>query len=357
MLLAIAAFVMSCDDSNENALTQQETSAAQEIDMSDFYVYTADEELSRSASSKNSSKSCHTMALLNKELDKNPGLYKKMYDIELHTRKAIAHKGKPSNPGGGNGGGGSDPTPYAGDVTIPVYVHIIYDSMANNLSQTQIDSQIDVLNEDFTNTNSDLGSVPSVFAGDVGNANITFTLAGVTRTQNNKSSWPINNSMKYASSGGHDVITPETHLNIWVVNVFDGNGTLGFAYLPGTAPAGADGVVIASPYFGNTGTAGSIYPEFGLGRTTTHEVGHWLNLRHIWGDGRCKQDDLVADTPSSDGANYGCPGVVTNCKSRDMTMNYMDYVDDACMYMFSNGQADRMRVNFAAGGERVTMVN
>ena len=97
---------------------------------------------------------------------------------------------------------------------------------------------------------------------------------------------------------------------------------------------------------------------FDGGRTTTHEVGHYLNLRHIWGDGRCRQDDYVNDTPSSDRANYGCPSYPTNhCKSNDMTMNYMDYVDDACMYMFSNGQKLRMRSVLESGGARAGLVN
>ncbi len=83
-----------------------------------------------------------------------------------------------------------------------------------------------------------------------------------------------------------------------------------------------------------------------------------LNLRHIWGDGRCNRDDFVADTPKSDRPNYGCPSFpTTHCRSTDMTMNYMDYTDDACMYMFSEGQKVRMRTIFESGGERESMVN
>jgi len=354
-MAAVALLFTACDNNESTSIQEQE------IDMSDFYVYTDSDvdEASRSALTKGKSKSCHTMVLLNKELKQNPGLEKKMYDIEYHTRKLIAAKkpdGVGNGNGGGNNGGGGDP-PFEGDITIPVYVHIIYQNDINYINQSQIDSQIDVLNADFSNTNSDIGNVASSgFADVLGNANIQFTLAGVTKTQNSKSSWAINNDMKYQSSGGRDAISPETHLNIWVVNLFTGNGTLGFAYLPGTAPAGADGVVIASPYFGDEGTAGSIYPEFGLGRTTTHEVGHYLNMRHIWGDGRCKQDDLVADTPSSDRENYGCPSSAYHCRSNDMHMNYMDYVNDACMYMFSQGQVDRMRALFATGGERESLL-
>ena len=101
------------------------------------------------------------------------------------------------------------------------------------------------------------------------------------------------------------------------------------------------------------------FPSFNNeGRTLTHEIGHYLNLRHIWGDGRCRQDDFVEDTPASDGPNYGCPSYPTvNCKSADMTMNYMDYTDDACMYMFTDGQRNRMRAIFQPGGARASMLN
>ncbi len=113
-------------------------------------------------------------------------------------------------------------------------------------------------------------------------------------------------------------------------------------------------VLLGPNYFGNTGYVSA---PFDKGRTVTHEVGHYLNLRHIWGDGRCQQDDFVADTPSSDGPNYGCPSFpTTNCRSTDMTMNYMDYTNDNCMYMFSEGQKSRLRTVFASGGPRETML-
>jgi hypothetical protein len=341
---------MSCDDSNENALTQQETSAAQEVDMSDFYAFTSDEELSRSAPSKNKSKTCHSMNVLNRQLNENPGLYKKMYDIELQTRKAIAQKGKPSKPGGG--GGTPPPTPYAEAVTIPVIVNVLEDP-SHPVTSSHISSQIAILNEDFNNNNPNTSSAPSEFVGDVADVNITFTLAGVVRKTSDRATWGTSNAMKSSTSettGGIDATTPTTHLNIWVCEI--GGGILGYAQFPGGAEA-TDGVVIGSDFMGSN-NAGGVY---GDGRTATHEVGHWLNLRHIWGDGRCRQDDFVADTPSSDAPNYGCPSYPTyNCKSNDMTMNYMDYVYDDCMYMFTNGQNDRMRSTFLADGGRDTFV-
>ena len=157
--------------------------------------------------------------------------------------------------------------------------------------------------------------------------------------------------MKFSSQGGMDATDPAHYLNFWICEI--GGGILGYAQFPGGALE-SDGVVIGSDYFGENAAGG----QYGHGRTATHEVGHWLNLRHIWGDGRCKQDDFVADTPSSDGANYGCPTYPTvNCRSNDMTMNYMDYVDDNCMYMFTVGQNDRMRSIFGTGGARESFVN
>ena len=153
--------------------------------------------------------------------------------------------------------------------------------------------------------------------------------------------------MKFSSNGGSDVVTPSTHMNIWVANI--GGGILGYAQFPGGSAA-TDGIVVAPQFFGNTGYVSA---PFDKGRTTTHEVGHYLNLRHIWGDGRCNRDDFVSDTPKSDRPNYGCPNYPTNhCRSSDMFMNYMDYVDDRCMFMFSEGQKARMRALFAAGGAR-----
>jgi hypothetical protein len=158
--------------------------------------------------------------------------------------------------------------------------------------------------------------------------------------------------MKKSSKGGIDPTNPAQNLNIWVVNNM--GDILGYAQFPGGSPA-TDGVVIAHNFFGRTGVVSAPYH---LGRTTTHEVGHWLNLRHIWGDATCGNDQ-VSDTPAHNTANYGCPaaGHKSTCTGTpvEMTMNYMDYTDDACMYMFSAGQKSRMLAIFAAGGARAAM--
>lgn len=342
-LCAIALLTVACqDDTNETTLDQKSA----EIDMSDFYVYTYSEDEIVAKSNQNF-RNCHSMKVLNEKLKKNPGLEKKMYDIEKHTRKAISFKGKPSKPGGG---GGSDPTPYAGAITIPVIVNILEDP-AHPVTQNHIDTQIAILNADFNNSNSNTNSVPSEFASLVANVNITYTLAGVVSKPSSKATWGTNDAMKDSSQGGIDATDSSTYLNIWVCEI--GGGILGYAQFPG-GTAETDGVVIGSDYFGEN-TAGGVY---GHGRTATHEVGHWLNLRHIWGDGRCRQDDFVADTPSSDRANYACPQYPTvHCKSADMTMNYMDYVYDDCMYMFTEGQNDRMRTLFTIDGAKESFVN
>lgn len=319
-----------------------------EIDMSDFYVYTDDDNLAERSDGEAKNDKCFSMKVLNRQLKENPGLEQRMFAIEKHTRTVISFKGKPTKPGSG---GGTDPAPgFTGTVTIPVVVNILEDPN-HPVSQANIDSQIAILNQDYNNNNPNTSGVPTEFANVVANANITFVLAAVNRKASTKTTWGTNDAMKYASQGGIDATDPTNNLNLWVCEI--GGGILGYAQFPGGTLA-TDGVVIGSDYLGEN-TAGGVY---GHGRTATHEVGHWLNLRHIWGDGRCRQDDFVADTPSSDSPNYGCPSYPTvKCKSNDMTMNYMDYVYDNCMYMFTSGQNDRMRALFAAGGARESLVN
>lgn len=349
LFFAFALLIVACQDESQEITPNQEIS---EIDMSDFYVYTDDDVFAKSSENAKKEK-CYSMKVLNQQLKENPGLYQKMYNIEKHTRQFIAAK-KPTNPGGGNGGGGNDgggtdPT-YTNKVTIPVIVNILEDPN-HPVTQAHIDSQIAILNEDYNNNNPNTSNAPSEFASLVANVNITFTLAAVNRKASTRTTWGTGDAMKYASQGGFDATDPSTYLNIWVCEI--GGGILGYAQFPGGNPA-TDGVVIGSDFLGENSAGG----DYGHGRTATHEVGHWLNLRHIWGDGRCRQDDFVADTPTSDGPNYGCPSYPTvNCKSTDMTMNFMDYTDDLCMYMFTNGQNDRMRALFASGGARESFVN
>lgn len=344
-LSALALLVTSCQNKTEevNFNEQQEAS----IDMSDFYVDAED----FTTKSGNQLDRCHSMKVLSRQLKENPGLYKKMYDVEYNTRKFINAKGKPTKPGSGGGGdtGGSDVdvAPIEdglGIINIPVYVHVVYPD-ANRVSDAQIKSQIDVLNSDFRSKNIDRLPSGTTFANDATDAGFSFTLAGTFRHNNTKSSWGTNDAVKTA----YPPITPETHLNIWVCNI--GGGILGYAQFPG-GNSSTDGVVVGGDYFGVTGG------NYGGGRTTTHEIGHYLNLRHIWGDGRCNRDDFVADTPVAGSSNSACPTYPSvSCKTPDMTMNYMDYTYDACMYMFTDGQRNRMRALFTNGGSRASMLN
>ncbi|MDC0230743.1 M43 family zinc metalloprotease [Aureispira] len=233
--------------------------------------------------------------------------------------------------------------------TIPVVVHIIYRTNSQNISDARVYEQIQVLNEDYRRTNNDAGNIPAAFSGIVADCEIDFCLAtkdpsnnsttGITRTQTSISSIGQTNSYYSTASGGKTIWDPTKYLNIWVCEM--GGGILGFTYTPGNAPNGADGVVIGYQYFGKTGASS----PFNKGRTTTHEVGHWLNLEHVWGTfGGCSNDDGVSDTPEQSSSYGGCPSHPQNsCSSNDMFMNYMDYVNDNCMNSFSTGQKTRMR--------------
>lgn len=341
-----AGIFIGCQDNSSDTSNEQQTS----VDMSDFFLYTDDLESKGPANGKGN-KECYTMQVLNRQLSENKDLYKKMYDVEYASRSFIAGK-KPSGVGNGNGNsgggddGGGDPVgDNFGVVNIPVYVHVIYSNSNENISDAQINSQIAVLNNDFRRNNSDANNTPSEFSGVAADTEITFTLANTFRNASSTTSWGTNNAVKSA----YPPVTPSTHLNIWVANI--GGGILGYAQFPGGNSA-TDGVVVSPQYFGTTGYVAA---PFDGGRTTTHEVGHYLNLRHIWGDGRCNRDDFVADTPSSDRPNYGCPTSARHCRTNDQFMNYMDYTDDSCMNMFSEGQKTRMRALFASGGGRAAL--
>jgi hypothetical protein len=342
-MAALALLFTSCEkDQPENA----NELAQQQVDMSDFYLHTDfNDEAGKAAEG---GKSCYTMKNLNRLLKEDDKLYKKMYDIEKNSRSILAKQGNTNKGKPGGGGGGTTPPPAdeLGTISIPVWVTVVYSNSQENVSATQVQSQIDVMNADFRAQNSDASNTPSEFADLVADSEVQFTLAGVRRYSTTTTQWGTNDAVK----GQYPPVTPDTHLNIWVCNI--GGGILGYAQFPG-GPAATDGVVVGSNYFGDTGYVSAPYDK---GRTVTHEVGHYLNLRHIWGDGQCKQDDFVNDTPESNGPNYGCPSYPTeNCRSTDMTMNYMDYTYDTCMYMFSEGQKSRLRTVFASGGPRAAM--
>ena len=286
-------------------------------------------------SNVNARRGCASDDVLKEQMANNPELAMRIAQIETFTQAKLNDN--------------FESRMVNGVLEIPVVVNVLYKTTAENISQAQIQSQIDILNKDFNATNSDYGNVPAAFSGVKADVGIRFVLDQVIRKSTTKKSWGTRDAMKKTAQGGLNPVSPTTKLNLWVCTI--GNGILGYAQFPGGASA-TDGVVIDSKYLGSTGTA--TYP-FNLGRTATHEVGHWMNLRHIWGDATCG-NDLVADTPSHNTANYGAPAFphYSTCSGSpiEMTMNYMDYVDDRAMYMFSTDQKSRMLAIFQSGGPR-----
>jgi hypothetical protein len=247
-------------------------------------------------------------------------------------------------------------------ITIPTVVHVVYKRPAENISDAQVKSQIAVLNKDFRATNPDKSKVPHVWKSLVADTNVQFTLAmkdpkgkattGITRTKTIRDSFGTGKAVKKATQGGADAWPTDRFLNIWVCNLAE--SLLGYAQFPG-GPAATDGVVILYTAFGTSGVAAA---PFNLGRTATHEVGHWLNLRHIWGDRNdCGGTDFCTDTPNQQLPNTGKPTfphmTCNNGPNGDMFMNYMDYVDDDTMFMFTATQVTRMNATLAGPRKKI----
>ena len=237
-------------------------------------------------------------------------------------------------------------------ITLPVVVHVVYKTDEQNIPDEQVASQIDVLNQDYRGTNPDREKIPDAWTSLAADPNIEFELAEITRTETERDSFGTGDTVKRKADGGADPRPTTKYLNIWVCNL--GEGLLGYAQFPG-GPARTDGVVILHTAFGTTGAAAA---PFNLGRTATHEVGHWLNLRHIWGDRTdCSGSDQVSDTPKAQMPNYGTPTwpliTCNNGPNGDMFMNYMDYVDDAAMFMFTQAQAARMNATLAGPRKKI----
>jgi hypothetical protein len=298
-------------------------------------------------------RTCGAMAVHNRLVESDPGYRARLAALETTTSARLA-------------------TAFAAParVTIPVVVHVVYRTAAENISTAQVRSQIAALNKDYSATNPDKTKTPAVWAGLVSDTRVQFKLAkkdpsgkktsGITRTETEETAFTDDDAVKFKATGGAGAWPSSKYLNIWVCTLAD--QLLGYAQFPG-GPAKTDGVVILNTAFGTTGTAKA---PFNLGRTTTHEVGHWLNLRHIWGDTEdCSGSDFVADTPNAAGPNYGKPRfphvTCTNGPNGDLFVNYMDYVDDKAMVMFTSGQVVRMRTvldgprrSLAASGKRLT---
>lgn len=274
-------------------------------------------------------------------LKKNPAYAKQMQRVETEVQAWLKRRS-------------SLRTQSQGD-TIPVVFHVVYNSAFQNISHTQLLSQLAVLNEDFNRRNADAANTPAAFQPVAGNPQIYFCLAsldphgkpttGITRTATSKTSFLYTeNDVKFTSRGGRDAWNPELYLNIWICNLAE--NILGYAQFPG-GPLETDGVVLEYSSVGNTPL--NPFPgPYNRGRTGTHEVGHWMGLRHIWGDGdsTCTDSDYISDTPNQLDNSTGCPGFpkisCNNGPNGDMFMNFMDYTNDACMNLFTKEQSEKM---------------
>lgn len=301
-----------------------------------------------------SQRKCGTAEALAEKLQQFPALARKWQDVEVQLQRK-----RPDN----------RLQRVHNRVTIPVVVHIVLQD-PSLVTEAQVLAQLEKVNLDYIAQNTDVNSVPLVWQALTGNAEIEFCLAartpdndptnGIVRKTTSRISFPPESgvsAVKYTVSGGSPAWDPSRYLNIWVCDIQ--NAYLGFATPPGNFyPFEEEGVVVDYQAFGSGGSAQA---PFNLGRTLTHEIGHFFGLQHTWGDdnGTCNSDDGVGDTPLQGDRNYDCPTFprVDNCTPAApgvMFMNFMDYVNDNCMYFFTTGQADRMRN--ALEGQRTSLL-
>jgi hypothetical protein len=242
-------------------------------------------------------------------------------------------------------------------IRIPVVIHVLHNAPHLNISDEQIKTQLDALNRDFRRINSDTVNTPARFKPLSADVQIEFVLAtadpkgrsttGIIRKQTTVADWNMDDKIKFSSNGGDDAWDSRYYLNIWVGKM---RSLLGYSSAPGGLVE-KDGLVINVSAFGTQ----NVSAPYDMGRTVVHEAGHWMGLKHIWGDTYCG-DDLVEDTPKQGGFTSGCPTTFRsscdNGTTGDMYMNYMDFTYDACMNLFTFGQAERMQALFQPGGPK-----
>ncbi len=304
---------------------------------------------------------CRSLDYKQDMIRNSPELAVKVREVENFTRQrlqrsSVAVTGQPGTTGiAGNKG--------ISVIRIPVVVHILYNSSGQNVSDAQVQSQIDVLNRDYHKLNADTAKIPGYYSGLSADCGFQFELAnidtngnattGIIRKHTNVSSFQTDDAIKFAARGGDDAWDRDRYLNLWVGNLT--GGLLGYSSFVGGSKA-TDGVVILYTAFGTTGTARA---PFNLGRTATHEIGHWLNLIHVWGDTDCG-DDEVDDTPQQQAATRGNPnGMIFSCGNTpygNLYMDFMDFTDDIGMHLFTYGQRNRMRTLFADSGFRAPLL-
>lgn len=275
----------------------------------------------------------------------NPNVFEQMEKIEVFTRENSTTQKKVKEL-----------------ITIPVVFHVVHNNPTENLSAERLMTQIDVLNEDFRKLNPNFDETLEVFKGRAADFEIEFCLAqtdpdglptnGINRMSSDTTDFSVDNFVKFKETGGIDAWSSSEYLNFWVCDLEA--GLLGYAQFPGLEES-TDGVVVDYVQVGRGFVSGV------TGRTATHEVGHWLNLRHIWGDGPCEEDDLVDDTPPAANSHEGCPINANTCTTDesepDMVQNYMDYSADNCLTLFTEGQKERARVLFEPNGARFALSN
>ncbi|MFM2393177.1 MAG: hypothetical protein RLZZ546_1159 [Bacteroidota bacterium] len=232
-------------------------------------------------------------------------------------------------------------------ISIEVVIHVVYNTQSENISDNLISSQLEILNQAFNAENADLSQVPYEFKNIIANVGIRFCLAskdekgnnanGIIRVPTSKKEIGLTDDLYFTNRSGSDAWNTDKYLNIWVANT--GDNISGFGTFPGMSDFYKTGLVIHPKYFGKNN-----HPKYGLGKTTVHELGHFFGLLHTWGEtSDCNEDDGINDTPLQMKSYKGCPPYPqSGCSESEMFMNFMDYVDDKCMYFFTTGQKEKM---------------
>ena len=290
---------------------------------------------------------CSMEEYVNRQVSEDISLKDKLEQVDVFTRERTN-----STPGAQRINGIPE------IITIPVVFHVLYRTREENIDNASLNLLIAALNRDFNKKNSDASNIPSVFKPFAASMGFEFKMAtmdpqgrsttGIVKKYTPVLYWMSDDKMKFSASYGDDAWDSKSYLNIWICNMKD---VLGYSTLPGMDPL-KDGVVLSvEDILKPRGTT----PGINDLRTVVHEVGHWVNLYHIWGEGYCG-DDKVDDTPKQSSYTPGCPsGTRVTCGNSltgDMYMNFMDFTDDVCMNMFTNGQRKRARTIFEVGGPR-----
>ncbi len=298
-----------------------------------------------SKSQTNRTEPCISNEILKENILKNPSIIQEMEKLEAETQEFEFQQSL-------------NPKAKAAVKIIPVVFHIIHQYGVENISRAQCLDQIRILNEDFRRLNADTNNTPIAFRPIAADCNIEFKIAQID--PNGNCTDGVNRIYSAMTNGARDNVKAliswprSKYMNVWVVKNINSSSTtegyvIGFAQFPGGAAA-TDGIVLRQEFVGNIGTgAGS------RGRTATHEVGHWLNLRHIWGDdgSSCNGSDNVSDTPNQGAENFStCPTFPSiscnNGPNGDLYSNYMDYTNAACQNVFTAGQSTRMNAALAS---------